>query len=301
MKLEYVNCNLCGSNAYSIVYPAISSRKISIKPFKSSSVELGKDQIVKCKNCGLIYVNPRLKQKYIVKGYSEGSNKKFVSQAKGREITFGKSIRFIEKYVKKGRLLDVGTAGGSFLAVAKRHGWQIEGIEPNKWLCKWCKKYYGIDIKQGTLEKNLFENNSFDLVTLWDVLEHVPNPTATLKRVNRLLKKNGALVVNYPDIDSSIAKLMRRKWFFILTVHLYYFTPKTIRKLLEKCGFKVITTKKHWQTLSLGYLADRLKPYSNIGHKIATKTVKALHLDKMQIKYWLGQTFVIAKKVKEVN
>jgi ubiquinone/menaquinone biosynthesis C-methylase UbiE len=225
-----------------------------------------------------------------------------VSQAKGREITFEKSMMLIEKYIKtKGKLLDVGTAGGSFLAVAKRNGWQVNGIEPNKWLCKWCKKHYGITIKQGTLEKNLFEKNSFDLVTLWDVLEHVSNPTDTLKRVNKLLKKNGALVVNYPDIDSAIAKLMRRKWFFILTVHLYYFTPKTIKKLLEKCGFKVVFLKKHWQTLSLGYLADRLKPYSRIGHKIATKTIKALRIDKMQIKYWLGQTFVIAKKVKEIN
>ena len=301
MKLEHVNCNICGTNDYSIVYPARSNKALSIEPFKSESTELSKDQIVKCNQCGLIYVNPRLKPKSIIKGYSEGSNKRFISQAKEREKTFEKSMSLIEKYVKtRGKLLDIGTAGGSFLAVAKRHGWQIEGIEPNKWLCKWSKKYYGINIRNGTLEKNSFEKKSFDLITLWDVLGHVSSPAATLKRINSLLKKNGKLVVNYPDIGSPIAKMMGRKWVFILTVHLYYFTQKTLKKLLEKCGFKVIVIKKHWQTLSLGYLADRLEPYSKICHKFATKTVNVLKLDKFQIKYWLGQTFVIAEKVKEI-
>ena len=301
MKLEHINCNICGADDYKIVYHARSNKALSIEPFKSESTELSKDQIVKCNRCGLIYVNPRLKPKSIIKGYSEGSNIRFISQAKGREITFEKSMRLIEKYVKtKGRLLDVGTAGGSFLAVAKRHGWQAEGIEPNKWLCKWGKKYYGINIRNGTLEKNPFGKKSFDLVTLWDVLEHVSDPSDTLNIINSLLKKNGKLVVNYPDIDSGIAKLMGRKWVFILTVHLYYFTQKTIKKLLEKCGFKVVVIKKHWQTLSLGYLADRLEPYSKISHKIATKTVNKLNMDKLQIKYWLGQTFIIAEKIKDV-
>jgi len=301
MKLEHVNCNICGADDYSIVYHAASNKALSIEPFKSESTELSKYQIVRCNRCGLIYVNPRLNTESIIMGYSKGNNKRFISQAKEREITFEKSIRLIEKYVKtKGRLLDVGTAGGSFLAVAKRHGWQIEGIEPNKWLCDWSKKYYGINVRQGTLEKNSFEKKSFDLVTLWDVLEHVSDPTATLERINKQLKKNGMLVVNYPDIDSRIAKLMGRKWVFILTVHLYYFTQKTIKKLLEKCGFKVVVVRKHWQTLSLGYLADRLEPYSKISHKIATKIVNASHLNKLGVKYWLGQTFIIAKKVKEV-
>ena len=299
MELEYVNCNICGSDNYDIFYHAIR-QKTSPASFKSSSVEPGKDQIVKCSHCGLIYVNPRLKQKAIIKGYSEGSDERFISQARSREMTFERSIKLIEKYAKtKGKLLDIGTAGGSFLAVAKRNGWKVEGIEPNKWLCEWGKKHYGITIKQGTLEKNSFKKRSFDLVTLWDVLEHVSDPTNTLKRINSILKKNGLAVVNYPDISSPIAKLMHRKWVFILTVHLYYFTPMTIKRLLKKCGFKILVVKKHWQTLSLGYLADRLEPYTKIGHKIATKTINALHLEKMRIKYWLGQTFVIAKKVRE--
>lgn len=272
-----------------------------VKHFKSSGHERSFDQIVKCRNCGLVYVNPRLKSNYIVEGYSKGSDENFVGQVKEREKTFKKSMRLIEKYIeKKGRLLDVGTAGGSFLAVAKKKGWQVEGIEPNKWLCKWCKKHYAINIRCGTLETISFKKQSFDLVTLWDVLEHIPYPANSLINLNRLLKKNGYIVVNYPDIDSSIAKLMGRRWIFLLTVHLWYFTPKTITKLLEKCGFKVIKIKKHWQTLELGYLVTRMGPYSKTLQILASKIVNALKLERLPITYWLGQTFVIAQKAREV-
>lgn len=300
MEMEKINCNICEKNDYEIIYPSLYTDKDNVvELFKSSGDEPSKDQIVKCKNCGLIYVNPRIQPEKIIEGYSEGSDEKFISQAEGREKTFTRSLKIIEKYVPKGKLLDIGTAGGSFLAAAKKRGWQVFGIEPNKWLCDWGKKNYGIEIKQGTLEKNNFEPGTFDLVTLWDVLEHVPDPTDTLTRVNKLLKTNGTLVVNYPDIGSSVAQLMKRKWVFILAVHLFYFTPTTIRKLLEKCGFEVILIKKHWQTLQLGYLASRFEPYSKLVCKIATKTVKTLKLADVQFPYWLGQTFVLAKKKVE--
>lgn len=302
MELEKINCNICGANDFDIVYPSLYSEQDDVvKLFKSSGDEPSKDQIVKCKHCEFIYVNPRIKPEKIIEGYSEGSDERFVSQAKGREQTFERSLKFIEKYTQqKGKVLDIGTAGGSFLAVAQKHGWEVEGIEPNKWLCDWSKKNYGLRIKQGTLEKNDFDPVSFDLVTLWDVLEHVPDPCDTLTRINKLLKKEGLLVVNYPDIGSSVAKLMKRKWVFILTVHLFYFTPSTIKKILEKCGFEVVLIKKHWQKLALGYLATRFEPYSKTMHKIATKTVNVLGLDDVQFPYWLGQTFVIAKKVKDL-
>lgn len=298
--MEKIKCNICEADDFEIVYPSLYSGKDDVvELFKSSGDEPSKDQIVKCKHCGLIYVNPRITPEKIIEGYSEGTDEKFVSQAEGREKTFTRSLKLIEKYVPLGKLLDIGTAGGSFLAAAKKRDWQVSGIEPNKWLCEWGKKNYGIDIKQGTLEKNDFEPASFDLVTLWDVLEHVPDPSDTLTRINKLLKMNGTLVVNYPDIGSSVAKLMKRKWVFVLTVHLFYFTPSTIKKILEKCGFEILVIKKHWQTLQLGYLASRFEPYSKIVCKIATKTVQTLGLKDVQFPYWLGQTFVIARKKEE--
>jgi 2-polyprenyl-3-methyl-5-hydroxy-6-metoxy-1,4-benzoquinol methylase len=299
---ENIKCNLCGSDDYKIIYPA---RYGDIKPqelvdkFRSSGDELLIDRLVKCRRCGLIYINPRIKQEMVLKSYSEGTDENFISQAKYRENTFFKALKYIEKFThkKKGRVYDIGTAGGSFLAAAKKRGWEVHGSEPNKWLCEWCKKNYGIKIFPGDIFAHHFSSEYFDLVTLWDVLEHVGNPTKNLKEINRILKPNGLLVVNYPDIGSWLSRLMAKKWIFLLSVHLFYFNRRTIKKMLNKEGFKIIKIKPHFQTLSLGYLMFRMKTYSNLLHKIGMPVIKIIGIGNLQIPYWLGQTLVIARKI----
>lgn len=303
--LEQINCNLCGSSDYSVIYPSrydqVSQQELAEK-FRSSGDELLIDQLVQCKQCGLKYLNPRIKSEFIIKGYSEGTDENFVSQADSRERTFNKQLKYIEKFMpgKKpnfDKIYDIGTAGGSFLQAAKKRGWEVYGSEPNKWLCQWCKEHYGFEIYPGDLfTSHRFDNEFFEAVTLWDVLEHVPDPTKNLNEIRRILKKDGLLVVNYPDIGSWLSKLMGRKWFFLLSVHLYYFNRKTIRKILEKNGFEVIKIKPHFQKLSLGYLIFRMKSYSQLVHKIASPIVKIIRLGNLEIPYWLGQTLVIARK-----
>ena len=297
--MEHIKCNLCGSSEYEVIHKGLKEENVDLtKKYSSSSNIVGNDQIVRCKNCGLKYVNPRLSGEEIVIGYSEGSDELFISQAKGRELTFKKSLKLIEKYSNKGKILDIGTAGGSFLKVARDSEWIVEGIEPNKWLCDWGFKKYGIKIRQGTLfyKKNKFKNEEFDVITLWDVLEHVTNPKETLQECNRIMKKNGLLVVNYPDIGSFVAKSMGKRWIFLLSVHLFYFDRKTIKKILNETGFEVIKIKKHFQTLSLGYLVYRMKAYNEFLYKIGNKVVNLLHLNNFLIPYWLGQTLVLARK-----
>ncbi len=295
--MEYIKCNICGSEDYEVVFKGLKDDETDLnKKYASSSNTIGNDQIVKCKKCGLKYVNPRLTDKEIVEAYSEGSDELFISQAKGRELTFKKSLKLIDKFSKKGKILDVGTAGGSFLKVARDDGWEVEGVEPNKWLCNWSKEHYNLDIKQGTIYDQKFKDNEFDVVTLWDVLEHVTEPKKTLEECNRIIKKDGLLVVNYPDVGSAVAKLMGKRWIFYLSVHLFYFDKKTIRKILEETGFEVVKIKKHFQTLSLGYLVFRMKAYNKFLHKLGKKIVDTLKLNNLLIPYWLGQTLVIARK-----
>lgn len=300
--LENIRCNFCNQDNFTIIYPPRydleKDKDLSVK-FRSSGDETLIDQVVKCKHCNLVYVNPRLKSEEIVKGYSEGTDELFVSQAKGRELTFRKSLKLINHFSpNKGRILDVGTAGGSFLYVAKQDGWKVEGCELNKWMTKWAKENYGIDITAGTIFEAKYPEKHFDVVTLWDVLEHVPDPKVILKECNRILKDDGLLIVNYPDYGSWLAKLMGRKWIFLLSVHLFYFTPKTIRTMLTSTSFKIIKTKPHFQRLALGYLIFRMKAYSPFLHKVGGKVVNVLRLGDLQIPYWLGQTLVIARKIQ---
>lgn len=298
--LEAVTCNLCGADNYEVVYTPryeLARPEEIEKTFRSSGDEVLLDQLVRCKNCGLKYLNPRLRSDVVIEGYSGGTDELFISQAAGRERTFAKSLKLIEKLrPNRGRLLDVGTAGGSFLAVAEKSGWQVEGCEPNRWMCNWANQHYGLNVRPGTIFDMKLPEASFDVVTLWDVLEHTPDPKAVLAECNRVLKPNGLLVVNYPDIGSSIARLMGRRWVFLLSVHLYYFTLPTLTQMLSTLGFRVLESKKHWQTLELGYIFFRMETYIKPVAKSMGWVVKKLGLSHFQFPYWMGQMLVVAEK-----
>jgi len=298
--LENVPCNLCGADDYDIIYPP---RYEFAKPeeiahtFRSSSDEMLLDQLVRCRKCGLQYLNPRLRVDLILNGYSAGTDERFISQVAARERTFARYLDFIERIKPhKGHILDVGTAAGSFLGVARERGWQVAGCEPSRWLSEWGSKHYGIQIHAGTIFDMKLDDASFDVVTLWDVIEHTPDAKATLLECHRVLKPDGVLLINYPDIGSFVARLMGQKWVFLLSVHLYYFTLETIQKLLSLTGFQTLKHQRHWQSLELGYIFSRMEPIIPLVSRTGTKMASVLHIQNIQIPYWMGQTMVLATR-----
>jgi 2-polyprenyl-3-methyl-5-hydroxy-6-metoxy-1,4-benzoquinol methylase len=299
-KLEHVQCNLCGADEPVEIYPSQRSNadELSADEFRSSGDEPLEDPLVKCGHCGFQYVTPRLKESVVISGYTNAVDETFVSQVKGREITFKRCLGEIEKAWKgePGKIFDVGTANGSFLKVAHDAGWDVTGCEPSRWMGEWCRDNYGIHVNQGTLFDRAYEDASFDVITLWDVLEHTPDPMATLKECYRLLKPGGMLVVNYPDIGSWAAWLMGRKWVFLLAVHYYYFTRTTIKQALRNALFEVLKVKPHIQRLEFGYILNRAIPYIGGAGRMAKTVVSKLGMGKLQVPYWVGQTLVIARK-----
>ena len=237
----------------------------------------------------------------MLEGYAAGSDEKFVSQAEGRELTAGKCLDIIDRVWQRppGRLLDIGTGGASFPAVAARRGWAVDACEPNRWLCDWAKKTYGLTVRPGTVFEQQYASESFDLVTLWDVLEHTPDPMKEILEAKRLLKPGGLLVVNYPDIGSWIARVMGRSWVFLLDVHLYYFTRTTITRLLRTVGLEVELIRPHYQRLGLGYILHRASAVAGAPARVAERAARAARLTDVQVPYWMGQTLVIARRPRE--
>lgn len=295
---ETVVCNLCGGEEYRVIYPA-AAHQIGdfVEEFKSSSDEPLRDRLVACRSCGLQYVSPRLRTDLILAGYQEGTDERFVSQTAARERTFARCLAILERHAPaRGRLLDIGTAAGSFIHIAAKNGWDVQGCEPNRWLCEWGRSRYGLDIRSGTIFDQHYPDASFDVVTLWDVLEHTPDPLRLLRECARVLKVGGLLAVNYPDIGSWIARVMGRRWVFLLSVHLYYFTRRTMAGLLSRAGFVVADARPHLQLLELDYMLMRAEPVSGWPARLARRAASKLGLAHQHTPYWIGQTLVVARR-----
>ncbi len=300
-QLEDVSCAICGGDRYEVVIP---SKRDPSKPidldvvFRSSADEPLMDQAVRCIDCGLVYVRPRLRGDLILEGYSDATDEQFVSQVAFRERTFARCLDRVEKAAKLPgrRVLDVGTAGGSFLSVARERGYEPLGCEPSRWMCEFARDHYGLELHQGTLFDAPFEPGSIDLLTLWDVLEHTIDPKAVLLRASELLTTDGILALTIPDYGSWAARFLGERWPFLLTVHLYYFQPATIRELLLRTGFEPVKSRAHLQTLEMGYVVKRAEPYLGPLGPLATKIVHGIGLARLPFHYWVGQTMVVARK-----
>lgn len=298
--LEHVRCNLCGADDVEEVQPSQRSETdhLDVAAVRSSGDEPLRDRLVRCRRCALVYVSPRVKAAVMLTGYSDAVDETFVSQAQGRELTFRRCVDIIGKAWNRppGKLLDVGTANGSFLKVARDAGWAVSGCEPSRWMCEWCRTHYGIDVTNGSIFTGGYESGSFDVVTLWDVLEHTPDPMAVLKEAVRVLRPEGLLVVNYPDYGSAVARLMGRRWVFLLTVHYYYFTRRTIAAALGRVGCTVLQIRPHFQRLELDYVLHRATPYVGAPARALRRIAGAIGIGRAQIPYWMGQTLVVARK-----
>jgi SAM-dependent methyltransferase len=300
-QFESVPCNVCGSDAFEVVVPSKreAGRAVDLATvFRSSGDEPLQDQMVRCLSCGLHYVRPRLRWDLILEGYRGGTDESFVSQASMRERSFRRGLAHIEAAAKPPgrRVLDVGAAGGSFLAVARERGYEPRGCEPSAWMSAFAREHYALELHPGTIFDMPGPAGSVDLLTLWDVIEHTPDPRAVLERAHQLLVPGGVLAMSYPDYGSLAARLMGRSWVFLLTVHLYYFDPRTMGELVRRAGFSPLRFRPYLQTLEMGYVARRAAPYLGPLGRLATGGVRLARLEHVPLRYWVGQTLVVARK-----
>ena len=160
-----------------------------------------------------------------------------------KERGFERRVRRINRLMpRRGRLLDVGSGLGYFLKVAQLDGWDVTGLEPQESAAKHCRDCLGIDVRVGMLQDQNFLHESFDVVTLWDVLEHVHNPIDFLCQCIELVAPGGLLVIAIPNASGWPARLFRGQWRYVMFTHLNYFTTDFIRELLANRGLRVERT-----------------------------------------------------------
>ncbi len=245
--MESVACNLCGSQEAAPLY------QVSDYMFERPQVTA---VLVRCLRCGLVYQNPRptlaeMDQHYLPEYdlYSppeETRSSSLKDRLMDLAIQYGmrKRASFVTRYKSGGRWLDVGCAAGVFLHRFQRAqapgAWELHGVEPNPQAAEVARSRYGLQVITGTLEQAAYPDASFDVVTLWDVLEHLHDPLDSLNEIRRILKPGGVLALRVPNLDSWDAHLFGRYWAGLEPPrHLYVFAPATLTRLLEKAGFQV--------------------------------------------------------------
>ena len=227
----------------------------NVKIFIDYNALHAKRNIVKCKECNFVFFetdkNGKLDDSY-------WDNKQHIDVYENHEVQNGfeieskKRIDAINELTSKGLLLDIGCGLGDFLRVARENGWKVCGVEISSLAAEYARRKYALDVHQGTIENCNFGSESIDVVTMWDVIEHVQNPIQALSAIRNKLKKGGMLVIKTPD-DQSLFKSLSRFMYFIslkkisfllkyvyYIPHYYYYNKRSLSRMLEKFGFKVI-------------------------------------------------------------
>ena len=229
-------CPLCGGASHVGIYK-----------------ERGAIGIVRCKGCGLIYTNPMVREPE--KNYW-GDEKKYLEEArlifegKGeshRDVNYIDDLKMIERFKPAGDFLDIGTNMGMFLRHTRGKRWRVTGIEPSPSLSEMARKYFGLNIKTCYLDEAGFRDESFDVVTMTDVFEHIAEPKNMLGDIKRVLKRDGILFIKVPNGRYNLLKLglakmagrLRDHDIFDSYEHLTHFSHDTLKKMLEGCGFKI--------------------------------------------------------------
>ncbi len=263
--LEHIDCPIC--------------EKDETKPlFTKDSLS-----VVICRHCRLRYVNPRIDRQSLEKGYVET----YYPQEKVERIHTDKmewlqmSERLSELnklHSSPGRLLDVGCGIGTFLHLAREHGWETHGIDPSKSGCAFAQNIHKLDVHCGDIFNANFPTAHFDVITFYHVLEHISELNPFLSELRRILKpkteaqRAGTLVIEVPNGEGLQSRIHKADWHYVHpSDHLYYFSVRSLSKLLQKHGFDDIKIGK----------PKRVSPSNNMSfaiRKVSTALLVRLHL-----------------------
>lgn len=158
------------------------------------------------------------------------------------DAKFNRVLEHLERFRAPGQLLDVGCGPGFLLAAAERRGWSGVGLDLNEWAVGHARDELGVDARWGALAEDTFEPDSFDAVTLMDVIEHVPHPDALIGAVSKVVRPGGAIVILTPDAGSGISRLLGSRWPEVGRAgeHMVLYSVDGLRQTLARHGFGAV-------------------------------------------------------------
>ena len=208
-NMEYVNCDLCGADDTTLLF--VEKDRMTYRD--------GEFNVVKCNSCGLVYLNPRPTQAKISEFYPDvyspfKSDKNRLIKYVEKKIA-EKSVNEIKRLVNKDniKILEIGCGTGAYLALLRDiGGWDVMGVEMSPYAAECAMREHGLNVITGTIFDGKFTDEFFDVIIMKHVLEHVYNPSESLKEISRALSKDGKLILIIPNIDSVETKIFGKYW-----------------------------------------------------------------------------------------
>lgn len=240
--MEKINiCPVCDGDSLG-TYKEIKDHFLSHETFHLSQ----------CENCGFVFTNPRPEETELEKYYQSDEYFSHSKKKKGlisflydtvKNHAINNKYKLISEIKPTGNILDIGCATGEFLNVFNQKGWVCYGIEPAKNPRDFAIEIYKLDVRDED-DLNNFDKETFDVITMWHVLEHVPKLNERMEQIHKLLKPDGLLLIAVPNYLSWDSKFYGDFWAgYDVPRHLYHFSSKTISRLLSKHNFSISEIK----------------------------------------------------------
>lgn len=220
-KEESTICNLCGNEKAEFLFSLKSCN------------------IVKCRNCGLIFIDPRTITDDLVANYEGNYSQGYIAKAVSKRKRADRKVKRLFKMKKQGRFLDIGCSAGFILEAARKRGFETYGVEISPLALQYAKEELRLNVFDGFLDEARFPDHYFDVITMYEVIEHVPDPTRFLLEVRRIIKEDGIIELSTPNIGHRKAKKEKEGWEAVIVDHLYYYTMDTLDRMLKKTGFYI--------------------------------------------------------------
>ncbi|MCD6599390.1 MAG: class I SAM-dependent methyltransferase [Dehalococcoidia bacterium] len=250
---EYRNCPNCGSGDFVVLFDSNMELDDFHEGIETVYMLPGEKygRHVQCRNCQFVYVNPIKRESRINEDYAKRKSMDASIIRENRLRASKSQVELIKKYKDGAYLLDIGCGEGFFLFNASKAGFNVKGVELSQDAVLYAKREFALDVEASTFTERQFPENYFDVVTLWQVLEHVPQPLVFLKEAYRVLKPGGVLVASTPDFNGVPSRILRKKWWNIRRLHINQFTPKTSVNIFENAGFRDIDSTSYVESISL--------------------------------------------------
>ena len=242
--------------------------------------------IVRCQRCGHRQIDPMPPDAVLEDAYAVAASGDYVEEEAGQRETARRALARIERYLQPDatngrgvrRLLDLGCWVGFLLAEAEERGWEAVGVEPSLFASAYARERLELDVRTGDLLTTPLPTGHFDAIVMGDVIEHLPQPADALERMAALLRPGGIAWMALPNAGSLVARGLRARWWSVIPTHVQFFTRRSIRTLLERAGWTVLTIETAPKAFSVRYYLERIGGYSPPLARALVRAARAAHV-----------------------